>query len=335
MLTKKRIKKLIPLLLLLLTITTLFAGCSSNENNFKEASENKTQSEDIYILSGKIQADNYANISSQINAKVTEVKVDVGTKVNAGDPIIYLDNKDLQSQVNQAEAAVSSNQANLDKIKAGTRPESIASQRALVDGDKTAYDIAQKNYDRQKQLLQGGNTAEVSLEQAQQAFSAAKAKYDADSQALASMENGPTQSDINASLALVNQAEATVEISKTSLTHTVITAPISGTVTVKNINVGEMSGANQPLVTIVSDDGFHIDSYAPENLLAKLKVGLQVNVKVSGFSDKVFQGEISTINSQIDSRNKDALVKIDLKDHSDILKPGMFAEIGLKNKVGE
>jgi RND family efflux transporter, MFP subunit len=325
-------KKLIPLSL---TLLILFTGCSSSENNPNQAIKNQTQSEDIYILSGKIQADNSANLSSQVNAKVSQVKVDVGTKVNAGDSIIYLDTQDIQSQLNQAEAAVATNQANLDKLKAGTRPELIAAQKALVDADKTAYDIAQKNYDRQKQLLQSGNTAQVNLEQAEQVLSAAKSKYDADVQSLTAMQNGATESDINALEALVKQFQAAAEIQKTLLGHTVITAPISGTVTVKNINVGEMSGIGQPLITIVNSNELHVDSYSPEELLPKLKVGLQVNVKILEFPNKVFQGEISTINAQIDSRNKNALVKITLKDGSDILKPGMFAEIGLKNKVGE
>lgn len=325
-------KKLIPLSL---TLLILFTGCSSSENNPNQAIKNQIQYEDIYVLSGKIQADNSANLSSQVNAKVSQVKVDVGTKVNAGDPIIYLDAQDIQSQLNQAEAAVGTNQANLDKLKAGTRPELIAAQNALIDGDKTAYDIAGKNYDRQKQLLQSGSTAQVNLEQAELALSAAKSKYDADVQSLTAMQNGATQGDINALEALVKQFQAAAEIQKTLLSHTVITAPISGTVTVKNINAGEMSGIGQPLITIVNGNELHVDSYVPEELLPKLKVGQQVNVKVSQFSDKVFQGEISIINAQIDSRNKNALVKITLKDGSDILKPGMFAEIGLKNKVGE
>jgi HlyD family secretion protein len=332
MLGEVKMKKLMPLLL---TLLILFTGCSSSENNPNQAIKNQAQSEEIYILSGKIQADNSANLSSQVNAKVSQVKVDVGTKVNAGDPIIYLDAQDIQSQLNQAEAAVATNQANLDKLKAGTRPELIAAQKALIDADKTAYNIAQKNYDRQKQLLQSGSTAQVNLEQAEQVLSAAKSKYDADVQSLTAMQNGATQSDINALEALVKQFQAAAEIQKTLLGHTVITAPISGTVTVKNINAGEMSGIGQPLITIVNGNELHVDSYVPEELLHKLKVGQQVNVKVSQFSDKVFQGEISIINAQIDSRNKNVLVKIILKDCSDILKPGMFAEIGLKNKVGE
>lgn len=331
---EEKMKKLIPLSLSL-TLLILFNGCSSSESNPKQTIKNQAQSENIYVLSGKVQTDNSANLSSQVNAKVSQVKVDVGAKVNKGDPIINLDTQDIQSQLNQAEAAVATNQANLEKLKVGTRPESIAAQNAIIDGDKTAYDIAQKNYDREKQLLQSGNAAEVNLEQTEQVLSGAKSKYDADVQSLTAMQNGATQSDINASEALVKQFQAASEIQKTSLSHMVIAAPISGTVTVKNINVGEMSGIGQPLITIVNGNELHIDSYAPEELLPKLKVGLQVNVKISEFPNKIFQGEISTINAQIDSRNKNALVKIMLKDSSDILKPGMFAEIGLKNKVGE
>lgn len=314
----------------LLSLLVLLTGCSSSQNNTKQTIKSEVLTQDVYILSGKIQPDNSASIASKINAKVTQLKVDVGTKVNAGDPIIYLDTKDLEAQLNQAEAAVATAEANLDKTTAGSRTEQIAAQQASVDGLKTAYDIAQKNYDRQKELLQSGSTAQINVEQAEQVLSSAKAQYDSAVQNLIILQNGATQSDINAVAATVKQAQAAVEIAKTSLSYGVITAPISGTVTAKNINEGEMSGIGQPIITIVGSNGLHVDSYTPEELLPKLKVGLQVNVKVSEFPDKVFQGEISIINEQIDSRNKNALVKISLKDGNDILKPGMFAEIGLK-----
>lgn len=325
-------KKSIPLLLSLLV---LFTGCSSSESGAKQTIKNESSTQDIYILSGKIQADSSANVASKINARVIELKVDVGTKVNAGDPIIYLDTKDIEAQLKQAEAAVVTAQANLDKITAGSRTEQIAAQQASVNGLKTAYDIAQKNYDRQKALLQSGSTAQINVEQAEQVLSSAKAQYDSAVQNLNILQNGATQSDINAVSATVKQAQAAVELAKTSLSYGIITAPISGTVTTKNINEGEMSGIGQPLVTIVSSNGLHVDSYTPEELLPKLKTGLQVNVKVLEFPEKTFQGEISAISEQIDSRNKNALVKISLKDGDYILKPGMFAEIGLKNKVGE
>lgn len=325
-------KKLVPFLL---TLIILFAGCSSGKNNESESVKVQSSSQEMYILSGKIQADNSANVSSKINAKVINLRVDVGSKVNAGDTIMYLDTKDFEAQLNQAEAAVATAQANLDKIKSGSRTEQIASSQALVEGAKTAYEVAEKNYERQKQLLKGGNTAQVNLEQAEQVFASTKAQYDSSSQNLTMLQNGSTEADINAVAATVKQAEAAVGIAKTSISYGTITAPITGTVTAKNINEGEMSGVGQSLITIVSSNELHIDSYAPEDILPKLEVGHKVKVKVSEFPDKTFEGEISTINAQIDSRNKNALVKIVLKEGSDILKPGMFTEIALKNKAGE
>lgn len=325
-------KKSLPLLL---TIIILFTGCSSTKINTSTSVKMQSSSQDVYMLSGKIQADNSANVSSKINAKVLQLKVDIGTKVTAGDPIIYLDTKDIEAQLKQAKASVSTAQANLDKTKSGSRSEQIASSQALVEGAKTAYDVAQKNYERQKQLLQGGSTAQVNLEQAEQVLANTKAQYDSASQNVTMLQNGATQSDINAVAATVKQAEAAVDTVKTSLSYGVIIAPISGTVTAKNVNEGEMSGIGQPLVTIVNSTGLHIDSYAPEDILPKLEVGQKVNIKVSEVPDKIFEGEISIINAQIDSRNKNALVKISIKNSSNVLKPGMFSEISLKNKVGE
>ncbi|AZV55989.1 efflux RND transporter periplasmic adaptor subunit [Clostridium sp. AWRP] len=326
-------KKLISILLI---CPLLLIGCSSHNDSLDSSNKkNSTSSyQDIYLFGGKIAANTSSNVSSKINAKISQIKVDVGSKVNSGDPIIYLDTKDLQAQVDQAQASVATAQANLAKIKSGSRPEQIASTKAAVDGAKDAYDIAQKNYNREKQLLASGSAAQINVDQAEQVLSSAKAQYESVSQNLTMLQNGSTESDINAVAATVNQAQASVNTAKTSLSYGVITAPISGTVSVKNVNEGEMSGVGQILLTIVNADQLHVDSYVPQELLTKIKVGDQVNVKVSNINNGVFQGEISVIDTQIDSRNKDALVKVTIKDGNNVLKPGMFAEIGCKNKVG-
>lgn len=319
-------KKIMPLLI---ATAVIFGGCGSAKNTSNENVKASSTPQEIYIFAGKVQADNSVNLMSKIPAKVSEVKVDIGSKVNEGDPIIILDTQDIQAQVNQAQAAVGTAQANLDKVQSGSRPEQIASAQAALEGAQKAYELAQASYDRQKQLFDGGFVSKQDLEKLESPLAAAKAQREAAQNQLDMLKSGATQQELNAASAAVKQAQASVETAKTNLNYGVITSPISGTVTAKNINVGEMAMTGQTLVAIVNSGQLHIDGYVPSDLVTQLKVGQPVIVKISDVSDRKFHGEISVIGSQIDSRNKQVLVKVTLKDGSDVLKPGMFAEIGL------
>lgn len=319
-------KKIVPLLI---ATAMIFSGCGSTKNASNENTKTSQAPQEIYIFAGKVQADNSVNLMTKLPAKVAELKVDVGSKVNAGDPIIVLDTQDIQAQVNQAQAAVETAQANLDKVQSGSRPEQIASAQASLEGAQKSYELAQAAYDRQKQLFDTGAVSKQELEKSESPLVAAKAQCEAAQHQLDMLKNGATQQEISAASAQVKQAQAAVETAKINLNYGTITSPISGTVTAKNINVGEMAITGQNLVTIVNSGQLHIDGYVPSDLVAQLKIGQPVVVKVSDVSDKKFQGEISVIDSQIDSRNKQVLVKVTLKDGSDVLKPGMFAEIGL------
>lgn len=320
-------KKIVPLLL---TTVVLFSGCGSTKNNENEITKDIQAPQEVYIFAGKIQADDSVNLMSKIPARVSDVKVDVGSKINAGDPIIVLDTQDIAAQVSSAEAGISAAQAKLAQVQSGTRPEQIAVTEASLEGAQKAYDLAQTNYDREKQLVESGVDAKVKLEDADRQLAQAKSAYESIQHQLELQKNGPTQQDINAAAAVVKQAQASYESIKANLSNGVITSPISGTVSAKNINVGEMAITGQSLITVVNSGQLHIDGYVPTDLATRLKVGQTVIVKASDVSDKTFNGEISVIDTQVDSRNKQVLVKVALKDGSDLLKPGTFVEIGLK-----
>ena len=71
-------------------------------------------------------------------------------------------------------------------------------------------------------------------------------------------------------------------------------------------------------------------AYAPASILNEIKVGQSVAVKIPDISDDELSGRIAVINSKLDSESSDVLVKVTLNSKSQLLKPGMFAEVGLK-----
>ena len=146
-------------MLVCLVVALVLSGCSSTNNasvnNDVQATKNtEMQSRNKYIMAGKVEANDQVNIASKISARVSEVSVDIGSNVNQGDSIIKLDTKDLQAQVDQAQAAVNTAKATLTNAASSTRPEQIAVAQATLDNATKTYEVAKNNYDRTKTLVE-------------------------------------------------------------------------------------------------------------------------------------------------------------------------------------
>ncbi|NMM65160.1 HlyD family efflux transporter periplasmic adaptor subunit [Clostridium sp. P21] len=317
-----------------LVLAVFLSGCSSsNANTSKNVQNTKSvqqSSNNQFIMAGKIEANQEANLTSKISAKVAEISVDVGSKVNQGDVIIKLDTQDLQAQVDKAQASVNTARANLANASNGSRPEQIEQQQGVLDSASQSYATAKKSYDRVQALVNSGAEAQQQLDLAKQQLASAEGQYKSAQAQLDMLKNGPTSSSIDVYKAQVNEAEAGLKIAQTSLSNATITAPISGVVNAKNINIGEIASPGATLVSISNSGALCVNAYAPLEIVNGLKEGQDVMIKVSEVPDKEFQGKITVINSKLNSQSTNILVKVSVIDPNLLLKPGMFAEVGLK-----
>ncbi len=325
-------KSVLWIIIIALLFTSTLSGCGSKKDDNTNAHETAYVQEDriVYFMSGKVEADESAVITSKINAKVSEITVDVASTVNKGDSIITLDSKDLQAQVEQAQAGVDVAQANLNKIKSGSRPEQIEEATAALESSKANYENAEVNNERNKNIFDAGGITKAQLEQSETALTAAESTYKSAQAALDMLNKGETEESIAIGEAQVKSAEAALNTAQVQLQNGVITSPISGVVISKNINSGELATAGSPLISVVNMDTIIINSYIPSTYINKIYNNQDVVIKISEIPDKVFDGEISVIDPAIDSQNKNILVKIKFKEKDPLIKLGMFAEIGVR-----
>ncbi len=315
-------------IIFILVFSLLLNGCASSKTEVKENLKPAVASGEVFIFAGKIQANNSVNLASKITpTKVSKVTVGVGSKVNAGDPIIYLDTIDLEQQVKQAQTKVNTAQASLNKVQSGTRAEDIAMAETKVASDEKNYENAQNSYKRIKQLYDSGYDTKQNMEQAEAALTTTKNNLAYDKENLNKLKNGSTQQDIKVAQAGIEEAQASVSTLQTQVNNGIITSPISGIVSVCNTHEGEIAATGITLVTVINNDGLYIDGYVPEDILSEIKIGQEVIIKVSDISDKRFKGEVSVINPMMNSNNKN-IVRVTLKEGNDVLKPGMIAQIG-------
>lgn len=331
-------KSVLSIMIMVLLVTPALSGCGNNtndENTVETMSvQNKSDSEDTkkvnYFMSGKVQADESVVITSKINSRAADISVDVGSIVNKDDCVITFDAKDIEAQVAQAKAGVDVAQANLNKIKSGSRPEQIEQATAALETAKANYENTKTNYTRNKDVYDVGGIPKSQLDESETALIAAESTCKSAQAALDMLKKGETAEGIAVLEAQVKSAEAALNTAQVQLQNGDIESPISGVVTGKNINVGELATVGTPLITIVNLDSVLVNAYIPSTYINKISVSQKVVIKVSEIPDKEFEGEISVIDSAVDPKNKNILVKVKFKDKEPLLKPGMFAEVGIR-----
>lgn len=331
-------KNILWVMMIVLLVTSTLAGCSNNKNDNTNADEtvsasgtvNIKEKSIVYFMSGKVQADESVVITSKINARVLSLSVDVGSIVNKGDNVITFDSKDLEALVGQAQAGVNLAQVNLNKIKSGTRPEQIEQSKASLESAKANYENTKTINARNKDVFDAGGIPKSQLDQSETNLTAAESGYKSAQAAFDMLSKGETAESIAISEAQVKSAKASLNTAQVQLQNGALSSPISGVVTAKNINIGELATVGAPLISIVNLDTIIINAYMPATFINRVSVNQEVVIKVSEIPDKKFDGQISVIDSAVDSKNKNILVKVTLNEKDPLLKPGMFAEIGIK-----
>lgn len=165
------------------------------------------------VYSGNAEANARVNVLPKITGQITVLNVDVGSRVKKGDVLAELDHATLDTQVAQAQAALTAAQAKLATILAGPRPETVAQARANLKaaqetlammqqgGRAEAIQVAQGNYDSAVARLTGLQKGrDEQIAQARANLEAAQARLDA-------LKKGPTPEKIRVAQLAVDQAK--------------------------------------------------------------------------------------------------------------------------------
>lgn len=110
------------------------------------------------------------------------------------------------------------------------------------------------------------------------------------------------------------------------LDYTGIAAPISGVVTERLVNVGQLVQKNESVFRLVDFDSLVAPVFIPEKYLGSLRVGQRAHVHPRGLGDALFAGRIIRVSPIIDSQSGTVKVTVGL-DSREGLRPGMFANV--------
>ncbi len=135
--------------------------------------------------------------------------------------------------------------------------------------------------------------------------------------------------DYDTAKATLEQDQANVEGIKAQIAQKNITAPFTGKVGIRQINLGQYVSPGTPLVSLQAIAPIYVNFYLPEQDLPKIFVGQTVNAHIDMYPNRVFSGKISAINSLVDTNTYNIQIQATFPNADGKLYPGNFASISV------
>ncbi len=257
---------------------------------------------------GKIQPMTQVNISADVSAKITRLDVKEGDWVEKGTLLLQLDRERYAAAVASAEANLAAAEANATLVK-----ENMTKAR--------------KDHDRSKQLYDKALESEASLDSSYAAAEVEVARY-------------------QAALEQVEQARASLRQARDDLAKTTILAPMSGTISKLNKELGEMALGSQfqedVILEISNLRGMEALVDVDENDIVSVALGDDAEIEIDALPEARYPGEVTEIASSAKTsaqgttdQKTEFEVKVAINEPDRDLRPGMTASAEIVTDVRE
>jgi RND family efflux transporter MFP subunit len=262
-------------------------------------------------FSGVLVPNHTVNIFAKMAGIATTVTADVGNRVTAGQLLVQIDTRELNAQLAVAEAAAAGVGDQAVQVKSGTETARLN------------LEMAQRSYERTKTLLDTKVVTRSQLDDAQTKLDLAKTAFD--------NSNRQYQTITGSGLA---QAEAQVNFIKVQISNSTITSPISGIVTNRNINPGEITSMSTPLLSIADVATLKLQGNVSQDDVVRIPVGGRVNVVVDALSTNSYVGRVEQVGPIAAATGQYFPVVVSLKNDGKLLA-GMTAKASFTWTGGE
>jgi membrane fusion protein, multidrug efflux system len=140
-------------------------------------------------------------------------------------------------------------------------------------------------------------------------------------------DNTVSQSELDQADATFQQAKATADATQAIIDKKTIRAPFTGTLGIRQINLGEYVDAGKPIVSLQALNPVYADFSMPQQTLSDIKTGMVVRVTMDTYTNKQFEGVLTAINPNLDDNTRSVRLQATLDNAEQLLRPGMFARI--------
>ncbi|WP_037317435.1 efflux RND transporter periplasmic adaptor subunit [Salegentibacter sp. Hel_I_6] len=314
----------IALALIVLLVVGKKAGWFGKSGNFKEVEITKIEPIDIIetvSATGKIQPEIEVKLSSEVSGEIIELPIVEGQAVEKGDLLVRVNPDIYQSNVNRAQAGLETSRANYSQSQASLKQ-------------------AEANYNRNKSLFEKGVISKAEWDRIVSEYEVAQANKES---AYYNMQS----------------TAATVKEATDNLGRTNIYAPMSGTISKLDAELGErvvgtQQMAGTEILRVANLTNMEVEVDVNENDIVKVEVGDSTIVEVDAYLGKEFEGIVTEISNSADAAlttdqvtNFKVKVRILEESYTDLIegkdenyspfRPGMTATVDIitnrKNKI--
>lgn len=204
------------------------------------------------------------------------------------------------TSLNVEEGRAVSRGAAVGRIEARDLQAAVSSARTGVASAQTALTIATTEASRVASLVRGGAMAQRDLDMANNAVAGARAQLAA--------------------------AQARLTSANQQISDTVLRAPISGIVSTRTANTGDVVAPGTPLFTVIDPSSMRLEASVQSDQLAMLRVGAPVQFEVRGYPGQPFTGRIERISPAADPVTRQVSIFVTIPNTGGRLIGGLFAE---------
>lgn len=254
------------------------------------------------------------HLSAKIAERIKELPLKEGDSVQAGAMAIRLEDRQIRAEMAQSEA-------NIQRGEAG-----LLNAKAQIEKAKAGLQDAKRNLTRISQLQEEGLVSTSDLEKAETRFDLAEADLKA------------AEAEARSAEAEIKQRRAHLQLIQIQLDEATIQTPISGVVTLKAFEVGEMVSPGVTILTLVNPGSVWARVDLDEGEVGKIRLNNRAEIYVGSVQAAPFEAAVSEIGTaggfatQRDATRgrqdiKTFRVKVQAVSPGGFLKPGMTAKV--------
>lgn len=286
-------------LLAVLVVVLAGAGAAAvrlTRPNMPEVTVERVRTRDLEAIvsaSGKIQPKRQINLSATTIGRVTRLAVEEGQRVRAGQFLLEIDPRSLEGALQRGEASVAAARSALQQARTA-----VEQARTAVEQARVTLDLARQTLKRQQDLWSGGLTTREALERAQNEVELREVELKAREQEVQTREQ-----EVQTRAQQIKQEEASLATTKYNLSQVIISSPMDGIVTRRNIEEGEnvvvgtMNNAGTVLLTIADMSVIEAEVEVDETDVPEVTLGQQARVTIDAVPDRTFRGRVTEIGN--------------------------------------
>jgi HlyD family secretion protein len=246
------------------------------------------------LVQGEVESTRI-DIAARVSGRLMKTAVTRGQDVVAGGTLLTIDNPELVAQLQEAHAEKAVADAELARINAGTRSETVAQRKAEIDRATADLTLARQTYDRTRQLVADKFAPQSKFDQDTNALTTAQNRVDQANLAYQEAVRGFTPEEREIAEANVGRAVAKIETVKALVDQLSVTAPVASQVYQIPVEEGEVVVPGVPLLSLVDLNDSWVGFSLREDLIAGLKIGDRFTVRIPALHDRRIVVEVRVI----------------------------------------